>query len=97
MSSNSINPHPCSLCGETGHRESRCAELAPQPIGFWKGHRMPDDEGDECLIALTKPYSAILRRHRVYMKGYNRKYYRIMLISDGSLSELRKKHIIVKR
>jgi hypothetical protein len=47
MSSNSVNPIPCSLCGEGGHRPRCCPELRPDADagldGFWKGQRMADD------------------------------------------------------
>lgn len=47
MSSNSVNPIACTLCGAGGHRERACPDLHPPPDGFWKGERMPDDEGEE--------------------------------------------------
>ncbi len=48
MSSNSVNPIACTLCGAGGHRERACPDLHPPPDGFWKGERMPDDEDDDC-------------------------------------------------
>jgi len=67
MSSNSVNPVPCSLCGEGGHRPRCCPELNPDsgfgPDGFWKGQRMADDEEEETCHKVvyrvsnkTKPY-----------------------------------------
>ena len=46
------NPkHPCTLCGNTGHRASRCKELGVPPDGFYKPspgmHQGDDDDCDE--------------------------------------------------
>ncbi len=62
MSSNSVNPIPCTLCGEGGHRERRCPDLSPESDGFWKGQRMADDEEEECC--------KINSRKKVYVHVY---------------------------
>jgi hypothetical protein len=70
MSSNSVNPVPCSLCGEGGHRPRCCPELSPDadagPDGFWKGQRMADDEEEDCCRMTNK----INSRKKVYVRIY---------------------------
>lgn len=85
MSSTSINAIPCKLCGEGGHRASRCMELVVQPVGFWKGHRMPDEEGEEgegdTIVSIRCLFTSKVHISRqvvvkYYAKSTNKKHYR---------------------
>ncbi len=52
MSSTSVNPIPCSICGEGGHRASNCDSLGIPPHGFSKnegGYREEGGDDDEHL------------------------------------------------
>ncbi len=53
MSATSINPIPCSLCGEGGHRASHCDSIGIPPDGFAKnegGYREEGGDDDEHLV-----------------------------------------------
>lgn len=56
MSSTSVNPIPCSLCGEGGHRASNCDAIGIPPDGFAKnegGYREEGGDDDEHLVYQT--------------------------------------------
>ncbi len=77
MSANSLNPHSCSVCGAEGHGARRCSELAPPPDGFWKGQRMPDDEGDDCRrIRCAKKRALLLKIWTKLQKKSTSTYHR---------------------
>lgn len=62
MSSTSVNPIPCSVCGEGGHRASNCDSLGIPPHGFSKnegGYREEGGDDDEHLCRFVQTVDKI--------------------------------------
>lgn len=51
----------CLICGEQGHKSSRCKSIAIPPDGFFTGGgggggHSHDDDDEKCTISFVTPY-----------------------------------------